>query len=245
MKAMLLAAGKGTRLQPLTNEKPKALIKINGKPLIQYAIEHLKHYGVNHIIVNTHHLGHQVKDFFESHNNFGVNIAISDESEELMNTGGGLVKASWFFNDGEPFFLYASDIVTHFNLSEMMQQHKQNNALVTMAVKERKTSRSLLFDEQNQLCGWRNNATSEIRMVYPANQPTTCGFSGIHCISPKIFKHITESGAFNITDLYLRLAEKYPIQAYWHNPFEWFEFGRYERLEETAQEMQNTNLQYP
>ncbi|NBC82087.1 MAG: NTP transferase domain-containing protein [Bacteroidetes bacterium] len=243
MKAMILAAGIGSRLKPLTLHKPKALIKINHKPLIQYAIEHLMHYGVTEVIINIHHLGEQIIEFIHQNNSFGLHIEFSDESYKLLNTGGGLVKAAPFLQGHEPFFLYASDVITNINLEEMMHFHNLYHPLATLAVKNRQTSRSLLFDNENRLCGWTNNQTKETRISRKAQNHTSLGFSGIHLIDPVIFDLFEESGAFNITDAYIRLAQDNTIMGFRDDNHLWFEFGRYERIRQTEQEIINKKFQ--
>lgn len=235
LKAMILAAGLGSRLKPLTNTMPKCLVEVNNKPLLQYVIEHLKRHGVTNIVINLHHLSDQIINFIKQNNAFGLNISYSDESAELLNTGGGLVKAKNFFTASKkPFILYASDVITNIDIRNLYATHLKSKALVSLAVKERETSRSLLFDNNYRLTGWRNNSTGVTRMVHPVNKPIALGFSGIHIISPQIFNLITEKNSFNITDLYLRLAATEKIIGYRHDNDYWFEFGRIERLESTA-----------
>jgi len=230
MKAMILAAGKGTRLLPLTENKPKALIEVQGVPLLEHSILYLKYYGVKEIVINIHHHASQIIAFIREKKSFGLNIAFSDESDELLDTGGGLFKARWFFNDHEPFVLTTSDVITNLDLNELYLYHKKNNPLATLAVKHRESSRDFLFDRNYRLCGWHNNSTNETRMVREVHDNIKIAFSTIHVIDPSIFDFITERGCFSIIDLYLRLASKYTIMGFEHDQSAWFECGRIDKL---------------
>ena len=155
MKAMILAAGLGTRLKPLTDKIPKALLMINDKPLLFYIINKLKQAGVNEIILNVHHHAEQIIDFLKENNHFNISVEISNE-EDLLDTGGGLKKAGYFFDDGNPFLLHNVDVISSIDLTEMINHHNNQRNLVTLAVKRRKTSRYLLFDSNEQLVGWKS-----------------------------------------------------------------------------------------
>jgi N-acetyl-alpha-D-muramate 1-phosphate uridylyltransferase len=231
MKAMILAAGKGTRLLPLTEHLPKALLKIQNVPLLQHCILYFKYFGVNEIIINVHHLADQIIEFLAAHDNFGIRIEISDESEELLDTGGGLLKAHWFFSDGNPFFLATSDVITDLNLEHLYKFHVSHQPLTTLAVKQRKSTRELLLDEHNNLCGWRNNINNEYKWSRQPESYHAIAFSTVHVIDPALFGLITERGAFSMTDLYLRLARDHTIKGFEHNDSRWFECGRVENLE--------------
>lgn len=238
MKAMILAAGLGTRLRPITDKVPKALVRIGNYSMLELTIIFLKKYGINEIIINVHHFADQIIDYVKSNNSFGVSICFSDERNELLNTGGGLVKASGFLSDSNPFVLTSSDILTNLDLNDMIKYHKAQNNLVTLAVKDRKTTRSLLFDENMILNGWRDNNSGEIKMVSESQSIFSFGFSAVHVINPLVFKKITEQGAFSIIDLYLRLAAFERIGGYEHNKDEWLEFGRIDsikKLEKSAE----------
>ncbi len=213
-KAMILAAGLGTRLKPWTDSHPKALAIVNGKSLLQRNVEYLRQFGISDIIVNVHHFAQQVKDAIEENRGWGSNISTSDESDEVLETGGGLKKASWYFKQSDhSFVLMNADILTDLDLNAMMHEHKKQHALATLAVTERITSRYLLFNENNLLCGWMNDKTGEIK-----GQPgTRKAFSGIHIIDPKIFSLISEEGKFSMIDLYLRICNDHIIQAYDHS----------------------------
>ncbi|MBN2613354.1 MAG: nucleotidyltransferase family protein [Bacteroidales bacterium] len=230
MKAMILAAGKGTRLKPYTDHKPKAMVEINGITMLGHQINYLTYYGVDEIIINVHHFPGQIKDFIRNQN-YKIRIEFSDEQDELLDTGGGLKKASWFFDDGKPFFLVGVDIFTNLNLESMYNHHLRHNPLATLAVKKRDSTRDFLIDQNNVLCGWKNNITGE-QVISRKSETglTNIGFSVVHVIHPRIFSMVTETGPFTLTSLYLRLAGDHTILAYPHNNDQWFEFGRTENL---------------
>jgi NDP-sugar pyrophosphorylase family protein len=231
MKAMILAAGKGTRLLPLTENKPKALIEVQGISLLEHTIRYLKHFGVGGIVINLHHQASQIIDFIRQKNSFGITIEFSDEHGELLDTGGGLYQARWFFDDGRPFVLTSSDVITNLNLNEMYLCHEQTSSLVTLAVRHRKSSREFLFDMDRRLCGWQNHITGEIRMVREVSEPLKMAFSAIHIMNPSIFDCMTERGCFSIIDVYLRLAAVHRITGFEHDDSLWYECGRIENLE--------------
>jgi len=230
MKAMILAAGKGTRLMPLTENLPKALLPVRNVPLLHHCIQYFKFFGVTEIIINVHHHAEQITDYLTAHNNFGIRIEISHECDELLDTGGGLMKARWFFDDGMPFFLSASDVITNLDLIELYQFHLENKPLATLAVKQRPSTREFLFDDQDDLCGWINHITGEMRLSRPTGHYHPIAFSTIHVIDPALFNLVTEKGAFSMTDLYLRLAAEHTIKGFEHNASLWFECGRVENL---------------
>lgn len=231
MKAMILAAGLGTRLRPITNTIPKALISVGGQTVLSRVINHLKTVGVKEIIINTHHLATKIMDYLINNNNFGIKIEISYE-EELLDTGGGLKKASYFFDDNQPFFLYNVDIISDCSLKDMMIYHKVKKADVTLAVNRRKTARKFLFNDEMQLVGWENTLTDEIILSQNCNKPLRLGFCGIHLISPEIFKHFPEKNIFSMTDFYLQLAAKnFKIMGFPIDGSMWFDIGSKEKLE--------------
>jgi MurNAc alpha-1-phosphate uridylyltransferase len=230
MKAMILAAGKGTRLKPFTDSKPKVLLEIEGITLLEHTVNYLRYHGVKEMIINIHHYAGQVLDFLRARNYFDVHIEISDEREGLLDTGGGLQKARWFFNDGNPFILCGCDMITDLDLRRMMEYHLHNMPLATLAVKQRTSTRDFLFDKHMVLCGWRHNLTGEIRMVRPVTNTVNRAFSVIHIIDPVLFDLVSEVGAFSMTDLYLRLAADHVIKGFDHSETSWYEFGRIENL---------------
>jgi NDP-sugar pyrophosphorylase family protein len=230
MKAMIFAAGLGTRLQPLTASVPKALIRINKKPLIEIVIRRLIAQGFTEFIINLHHFADLVKQFVESKNNFDVTVRFSDETLLLLDTGGGLKKAAWFFDDGNPFLVHNVDVISTIDINYMIESHNQSNALATLAVRSRTSSRYLLFDDQNNLCGWENQKTKEKIIINPANDLHAFAFSGIQIISPDIFKYITQEGNFPIIDVYLKLAASHTIKSYEHSQSLWMDVGKVESL---------------
>ena len=226
MKAMILAAGLGTRLQPFTASHPKALYEVNGKTLLEYAIGHLKTAGIREVIINVHHFSQQIVDYLHGHDNFGMQIAISDESAELLETGGGLKKSAWFFTGGDCAVIRNVDILSDLDLSEMATHHLKNNSIATLAVRNRETSRYFLFNERMQLCGWENRKTGDRQISRNSNSLTSYAFSGIQIISRGIFPLITETGKFSLTELYLRLAISRKIIGYREAGTVWEDVGK-------------------
>lgn len=227
---MIFAAGRGTRLQPLTDTMPKALVKINGKPILGMLIERLKSFGIDEIIINVHHFPEMIADYLKENNNFEIRIEISDESDELLDTGGGLKKASWFFDDGGPFLLHNSDVITDLDYSRMMEFHNNAVATATLAVRERETSRYLLFDDKNILCGWENVKTGEKIIKRDNYNLNPFAFSGIHIIDPEIFKLMPDKKVFSMIDLYLSVCSTNKIKAFNHTDGQWFDIGTVEKL---------------
>jgi NDP-sugar pyrophosphorylase family protein len=235
MKAMILAAGKGTRLQPLTNTRPKALVEIDGTPLLKIIIQNVIKAGFKEIVINVHHFAEQIYQFLDENENFGVNIQVSDERDLLLDTGGGLLKAKPILLDGDPILVHNVDIITSLNLNDLYAFHSRCNALATMAVKERNTSRSLLINPEGDLSGWKNNVTGEIKHARGnLDELRPIAFSAVHVLSPQIFEHITETGVFSIMDVYLRLAKSHRIATFNHDGDYWLDLGRIENIKEAA-----------
>lgn len=232
MKAMILAAGTGTRLGPLTDHTPKALVKVGGKPMLETTIRYLQKYGVDSLVVNVHHFADQIKNYLSDNQGFDLSYQISDEQDRLMNTGGAILKAQRFLKDEKDFVLTSVDVLTNLDLSAMIEKHREKKALVTLAVKERKTTRSLLFNNEMHLQGWRDNRTGQIRGNNSGTANIALGFSAIHVINTLIFDLITENGPFSIIDLYLRLMNDHTIYGFRHDESDWMEFGRYNELPE-------------
>lgn len=233
-RAMIFAAGLGTRFKPWTDRHPKALVLVNGKSLLQRNIEYLQQYGIRDLVVNVHHFSGQIRDVLSSNKGWGSHITISDETEQVLETGGGLKKARPYL-EGSPFLVMNVDILTDLNLSEMIRDHFQHRPLATLAVTDRKTSRYFLFDGQQQLCGWRNIKTGEERMARPDTlSPIQKAFSGIHIIDPAIFPLIRAEGKFSIVDLYLELASSREIRGFDHSHSKLIDVGRPESAEEAA-----------
>jgi NDP-sugar pyrophosphorylase family protein len=241
MKAMVLAAGLGTRLRPLTNDRPKALVTVGGRTLLQITLERLRSIGVRDVIVNVHHFADLMIDYLQANNNFGLHIEISRE-EELLDTGGGLKKAAWFFleNTGatpEPFILHNADVISNIDLLRMVRFHTERNALATLAVQNRVTSRYLLFDSDGRLCGRR---AGKVEMVREVPDPQAMAFSGIHVISPELLTKIDEEGVFSIIPTYLRLAgAKEKIAAFNADEYYWRDLGKPESIAQAERELQS------
>jgi len=231
MKAMILAAGLGTRLRPLTDMIPKALVKYKGTTLLEHAIRHLGQNGVKEIIVNVHHHAEQVIDFLNVNKNFGMNITISDETGQLLDTGGGLKKAGWFFTGSRPFIVRNVDIISDLDLRKVHEHHSCSGAMTTLVVRSRETSRYLLFDSSGLLCGWENRITGEkIITRQPEGKLRSLAFSGIQVISPEIFDLITEEGTFPVIGLFLRLSGDHKIVAFTDNNSVWLDVGKNVRM---------------
>jgi len=232
MKAMILAAGLGTRLRPLTNHTPKALIEVNGIALLEIVIKKLKFYGFHEIIVNIHHFAERIIDFLEKKQNFGIDIRISHEADKLLDTGGGIKKASWFLNDGNPFLVHNVDILSDLDLRQFYDTHLHSQALASLAVSLRQSSRYFLFNHENSLCGWKNTKTGEIKIAGTTSESglTPLAFSGIHVIHPAIFDLMPEQEVFSITDTYIHLAAHHKIVAFKHDHSLWMDLGRKEHL---------------
>jgi mannose-1-phosphate guanylyltransferase len=243
MKAMVLAAGLGTRLRPLTDDRPKALVEVGGRALLEITLARLRNFGIREVIVNVHHFADQVIAFLAARDNFGMRIEVARE-DVLLDTGGGLKKAGWFFLGGsaprdEPFILHNVDVVSTIDLQSMVQAHKDNHALATLAVRHRDTSRYLLFDEHLQLCGRRAGRDQQPEMARMVPQPQALAFSGIHVISPRLLTLLNEQGVFSIIDCYLRLAastEK--ISAFRADEYYWRDLGKPADLQQTARDME-------
>jgi NDP-sugar pyrophosphorylase family protein len=239
MKAMVLAAGLGTRLRPLTNDRPKALVEVAGRTLLEITLARMREFGVNEVIVNVHHFADMVVEYLKARQNFGMRIEVSRE-EELLDTGGGLKKAGWFFLEGpsqdEPFYLHNVDVISTIDLHRMMEFHVAKKALATLAVQDRQTSRYLLFDEEGELCGRRAGDTVEA--VRAAARTTELAFSGVHVISPRLLGALAEERAFSIVNSYLRLAgEGERIIAFRADEYYWRDLGKVESVKRAEEEM--------
>jgi mannose-1-phosphate guanylyltransferase len=254
MKAMILAAGLGTRLRPLTDDRPKALVEVAGRTLLEIAISRLRTFGVREVIVNTHHYADAVIEYLKANDNFGMRIEVSRE-EALLDTSGGLKNAAWFFLEADgsrqdQFILHNVDVISNIDLGRMMRFHTEHKALATLAVQDRQTSRYLLFDGQGQLCGRRtvrganaeapNPEDAQVEMVRPAPDVQALAFSGIHIISPSIFAKMEEEGAFSIITTYLQLAAQgEKLIAYRADEYYWRDLGRPEDLAKAAQDLES------
>jgi NDP-sugar pyrophosphorylase family protein len=234
MKAMILAAGLGTRLRPLTNDRPKALVEVAGHTLLEIAFRRLASFGIQEVIVNVHHFADMVVDYLDKKNNFGMRVEVSREDDLLLDTGGGLKQAAWFFlQDGpaqEPFLVHNVDVISTIDFARMLTFHRDNDALATLAVQQRATSRPLLFDERGRLSG-RQTGASAPEIVRPSQQLNPLAFSGIHILSPQLLSLITEQGVFSIVTTYLRLAaEGRRILAFHADQYYWRDLGKLENI---------------
>jgi len=230
MKAMIFAAGIGSRLRPYTMHKPKALVEVGGKPLLEWVITKIINAGVNEIIINVHHFADQITNYLAVKQNFGIHIEVSDERNQLLDTGGGLKKAKWFLQGDKPFLLYNVDILTTLNITELLKFHQTHGALATLAVKKRPGSRYLLMNNNQELCGWENIKTGEKIIAKPDPNLQQTAFSGVHVVSPSIFEIIEETGVFSITPLYLRLAANHKLKGFNHQNDYWNDLGKPENL---------------
>lgn len=238
MRAMILAAGLGSRLRPLTNDRPKALVQIAGRTLLELTLARLRSFGISEAIINTHHFAPMIADYLREHQNFGMHIEISHE-EVLLDTGGGLKKAEHFFNGtDEPFLVHNVDVLSTIDFECLIRFHKQHEALATLAVQDRATSRYLLFDEKARLCGRRAGLDGVTELVSPAHELRALAFCGIHVVSPRIFLEMQAEGAFPIVPTYLCLAaKKEPILGFPADGFFWRDLGKPEQIAEAAHEL--------
>ena len=231
MKAMVFAAGLGTRLKDETSLKPKALVEVGGKPLLFHAIEKLKKSGIAEIVINVHHFADQVIQYVNS-TDFGIKIHISDERDLLLDTGGGLKKAARFFSGDDSVLIYNVDILSNIDLNQIKKQHLETGALATLTVRKRATQRYLKFSDK-QLAGWINKKTGETKISLPELfvNAEEMAFSGIHIVQPEIFRLMPENERFSIIDLYLELAKTRKIMAFYDDSDLWIDVGKPEELE--------------
>lgn len=239
MKAMIFAAGLGTRLKPITDTIPKALVSVNGKTLLEIVIEKLKSHGIEEIVVNVHHHADKIIDYLAEKNNFGIKIDISDERELLLDTGGGLKKASTFFNGDEPILIHNVDILSDANLDELCNVHCKSGNIATLLVSKRSSSRQLFFNDNLRLKGWKNMKTGETKS--PCNHfyeylYNSYAFSGIHIVSPEIFSYMNEfPEKFPIMDFYLKMANQIGIGAYVCNNLRLLDVGKIDSLKQAEE----------
>jgi len=224
---MIFAAGLGTRLNEETATKPKALVKIGDKTFLQNAIEKLKDEGVDKIIINTHHFAEQVISFLDEHD-FGIQIKISDESEQLLDTGGGLKKAAPLFSKHEPVLIYNVDVISNLQVKKVLNMHNESGAMATLVVRNRETQRYLKFDRDKNLVGWLNKKTGATKISKPENfdEATEMAFSGIHVINPEILTLMPTKKKFPILDFYLDLAKSEIIKGYFDTSDLWMDVGK-------------------
>ena len=229
---MIFAAGLGTRLYPITLNKPKALVEVAGKTLLQMAIEKVSNAGYHELVVNVHHFGDQIIDFLKMNKDFGLSIKISDERGQLLDTGGGLVKAAPWLEGVEPFLVYNVDVLSDIDLQQFRKYHEELGGLATLAVRDRETARYLAFDESMQLSGWKNIKTGNEIISRNMQNNSLLAFSGIQLIEPAIFKLISETGNFPLMSLYLRLAAEHRIMGFLDNSNLWMDLGKPDQIKE-------------
>lgn len=237
MKAFILAAGLGTRLYPFTSDRPKALVELKGKTLLERAIRKVSELEVSEIIVNVHHFGDQIINYLLENKNFGLPVTISDERDQLLDTGGAILKARPLLGENEPFLLYNVDVLSSVNLSDLLNFHNNNNGLATLSVRNRQTDRYLIFNPEMLLSGWRNMKTGEEKLSRTGENLKDFANSGIQIIRPEIFPLITESGKFSLIQLYLRLAKSEEIYGYLDTSDLWMDLGKPDQLIEAQKIM--------
>jgi NDP-sugar pyrophosphorylase family protein len=252
MRAMILAAGLGTRLRPLTNDCPKALVEVGGRTLLEITLRRLASFGIREVIVNVHHFADMVVEYLRKNNNFGMRVEISRE-EALLDTGGGLKKAAWFFLEAsgtgqagkkcDSFILHNVDVISTIDLRKMLQVHEETKALASLAVQKRETSRYLLFDDQGRLCGRRKGSES-LEMVGGLKPSYQLAFSGVHAISVRLLPMIAEDGAFSLISTYLRLARQGEnLLAFRADNYYWRDLGKPESVKQATVDIEQQVLQ--
>jgi len=236
MQGMIFAAGLGTRFKPWTDKHPKALALINGKSLLQRNVEYLHQYGIKDIVVNVHHFADQVIDAIQKNNGWGSNIIVSDERDEVLETGGGLLKAKDLFKPGEKFITCNVDILTDLDINKLIAFHELRRPLISLAVTNRKTSRYLLFDKNDRLAGWKNKKTGEERgpvLTVSKEEGKAIvekAYSAVAVFEPEIFSHISFTGKFSLIDVYLELAKNHLVSGYDHSGDKFVDVGKPENI---------------
>jgi MurNAc alpha-1-phosphate uridylyltransferase len=236
MKAMLFAAGLGTRLKPFTDSNPKALALVNNKTLLEHNIKYLQRFGIYDVVVNVHHFADKIEHVLSVNNGFGSNVSISDERSEVLETGGGLKKAAAFFENEASFVVMNVDVLTDLDLGKVIHaQCSDHNRIATLAVMKRDSSRQLLFDGSMELCGWVNNGTGEERISRSATTIQPYAFSGLQVLSERVLKDMPFEGKFSLIDVYLHLAKTQVIAGYDHTGDIFLDVGKPESIEKAAQ----------
>lgn len=229
---MIFAAGLGTRLKPLTDTIPKALIPVKGVPMLEIMMRRLIQHGVKEVVVNVHYLYREIERFLQINNNFGIQIHISYEKEAILETGGGLWVARKWLRGDVPFFVCNADIFTDIDFTKLLETHLHSDAIATLAIRNRESSRQLLFDDTLRLCGWRNSKVGKSIIPVVKENLTSYAFSGIHVISPSIFDTCAREGKFGLIDWYLDICANHPISGYIHNQDTWIDIGSIQSLNE-------------
>lgn len=222
---MILAAGVGSRLKPLTDNVPKALLPFRGKPMLDHVILSLKKQGFHYVVINVHHHADMVIDHVRKNADFGISVAFSDERDRLMDTGGGMIRARKLLEGRGAFLVHNVDIYSDLDLRSLLRHHTASPALATLAVTGRETSRNFLVDGRGQLCGWKNNVTGEVIRVHESRGMHAVAFSGIHVVDPAVFELLDVGKPFSITKAYLELAAEYPVSTYDHSGDTWIDMA--------------------
>lgn len=227
---MIFAAGLGTRFKPWTDSHPKALAIVNGKSLLQRNVEYLQLYGIRDVVVNIHHFPQQIISAIEKNKGWGSNIMISDESDEVLETGGGLLRAKNLLQGDEPFVTLNADFLTDLNINDLLKFHNLKKALISFGITNRKTSRYFLFDGDNRLCGWRNTSTGEEKISIAKDNLKEMAYSCVVIFQPEIFDLVPQRGKFSLVETYLSLAADYPIYGYDHTGDKLVDVGKPESV---------------
>ena len=230
MNAMIFSAGLGTRFKPWTDRHPKALAIVNGKSLLQRNIEYLQQYGIKDVVINVHHFADQIVEAVKENNGWGSNILISHETNEVLETGGGLLKAKNLLQNGQPFITLNADFLTNLNLNDLIAFHQQKKGLISFGITNRKSSRNFLFDEDNRLCGWMNNSAGEKKIAIDKPNLKPMAYSCVVVFEPAIFDLIPQKGKFSLVDTYLSLAAAHPIYGYDHTGDKLVDVGKPESV---------------
>ena len=229
-KAIIFSAGLGTRFTPWTLTKPKALAIINGKTLLQRNIEYLQKYNITDVVVNVHHFPEQIINALKENNGWGSNVMISDESNEVLETGGGLIKAKNLLHGNEPFLSLNVDVLTDMDINKLVTFHENNDSLISFGVTERRTSRNILLDKDNRMCGWKNDTTGEEKIVLQKEHLMPFAYSCVTVYQPQIFSLMKQEGKFSIMETFLALAPDHLILGYNHSGDKWVDVGRPESV---------------
>lgn len=233
MKAMIFAAGLGTRLKPFTDHHPKALATVNGKTLLEHTIKYLQRFGIEDVVINVHHFAEQIEEVLQDNAGFGSWVTVSDERDAVLETGGGLQKAAAYFEGEEDFVVMNVDVLTNLNLATMIAAHKAHQAVATLAVMQRSSARNLLFDDEMVLCGWRNNTTNEEKIARKKDHVKGFAFSGIQVLSKAILD-MPFSGKFSMIDVFLHFAKTNTIKGFDHSGNIFIDVGKPESLEQAG-----------
>ena len=240
MQAMILAAGLGTRLKPITEELPKALVEVNGKTLLEIAIRNLIENDFRRIVINVHHFADKVKEFL-GNNTFAADIFISDESDLLLDTGGGIKHAKKFF-ENSPILIHNVDIISNLNLKEFYQYHISDDSVASLVVSNRKSNRYLLFNEADILCGWQDVNKNEKIIVREDSKLNQLAFNGIHILNPHLIDSFPDEKVFSVIKAYLKIASTEDIHAYVSNDIKWIDVGKADSLQKASQLIKSINL---